>query len=579
MKTLLLHPDDSPRHGPWTVEKWDCIVDLGKSSKSAADAWQQMTGAAVIRLSDFQHAIEDPRLAGKILGRWFGKLLDRFGLDWWELTSIFVHPDLETAIALLRLIRELPRTANLHATRSAWPVSGLAQLVNGEIRNFRGNGRAGSDRLRRLSGAFQRLSGVQILDILWDKYDADYRFRGRLARRHQPCSKPVVLLPTAYTNVSRSASAYARLLPEQEFLLVATRNSGLRFDRPVNVQTARLEEFAAPKRDRQEWRDLEEVWTRLQEQFAEVPEMAMLQSSRALAPISGLIRSGLAVRDAWIHVFEREPVTAVLCGDDSNWYTRIPVFLARMRNLPTLDFHHGAFDGRFLLKRLSSDLYLAKNEMEKDYLVRACGLPVERVMVGGANERAPVVRESSPGARRNILFFSEAFENMSARPEEIYRELLPVLYQLAQQQGRRLLVKLHPFENAAERSRLVKAALGAAGKQNVEIVSGPTTPGLLASAWFGIAVESSAVVDCVSQGVPCFHCGWLSSTSFGYTEQYARFGVGRLLRSLEEVLEIPRLLDTQDFSTTPSGLDSPTAAEILKRWLTRQDSEVLSESR
>ena len=578
MKTLLLHPEDSPRRGPWTTQKWDRIVDLGTSPESVASAWRKQTGSDIVRLGAFRQSVEDPRQAGHLLQQFFGTLLDRHGLDWWELTCLAAHSSLETLIALRRLVREVPLEGGVQATRAAWPVSGLIQLLNRPVPSFASVSDQGlGANLRRWWRAAARLSPSQMADVFWDKYDSAYRWRAGLAAARRPSAEPVVLLPSAYTNVSRAAAAYARLLPGERFLLVATRDSGVRFAPPENVEIARLAQYAHEPGDVTEYGALEDGWRHLQARLAEIPEMAVLKECGRLQSISGLIRSGLAVRDAWIHVFEREPVSAVLCGDDSNWYTRIPVLLARMRNLPTLDFHHGAFDGRFLLKRLSSDLYLAKNEMEKDYLVRVCGLSAERVMVGGASQPAPVARVSSPGSRRTIVFFSEAFENLSARPEEIYRELLPLLNKLAQQRGRRLLIKLHPFENRAERSRLVEAALGAAAKRNVEIVNGPMTPGLLASAWFGIAVESSAVVDCARQGIPCFHCGWLACTPFGYAEQYARFGVGRLLQSLDEVLEIPRILETQDFKM-PQDLDSPIATEILKKWLARQDSRVLSES-
>ena len=73
---------------------------------------------------------------------------------------------------------------------------------------------------------------------------------------------------------------------------------------------------------------------------------------------------------------------AVMCGDDSNPSTRLPVMLGRQQSIPTLDFHHGAMDGRFILKQLSSDLYLAKGEMERDYLLKICGLPADRVSPG-----------------------------------------------------------------------------------------------------------------------------------------------------------------------------------------------------
>src|SRR5215470_5272860 len=129
LKTLLLHPDDSPRRGPWTRQKWDRIVDLGKSSLATGAAWQELTGAPVIRLSHYRQNIEDPRTAGQILRQWNGKLLDNYGLDWWELTYLFVHSDLETAIALRRLAQDVPLAGDLYATRPGWPMSGLTDLL------------------------------------------------------------------------------------------------------------------------------------------------------------------------------------------------------------------------------------------------------------------------------------------------------------------------------------------------------------------------------------------------------------------------------------------------------------------
>jgi hypothetical protein len=76
----------------------------------------------------------------------------------------------------------------------------------------------------------------------------------------------------------------------------------------------------------------------------------------------------------------------------------------------------------------------------------------------------------------------------------------------------------------------------------LHIVSGPLSAELLESAWFGITVESTTVVDCARHGVPCFLCEWLVSTPFGYVEQYARFGIGRRLLSPGDLEQIPRIL-------------------------------------
>ena len=111
-------------------------------------------------------------------------------------------------------------------------------------------------------------------------------------------------------------------------------------------------------------------------------ELAVLWQAGVLGRFPGWLRDGLGARNAWREVLEREPVCGVLCGDDSNIYTRLPVLLAARRRIATVDFHHGAFDGRYLLKDLPCDVYLAKNEMERDYLLRVCGLTPDKVVIG-----------------------------------------------------------------------------------------------------------------------------------------------------------------------------------------------------
>ena len=67
---------------------------------------------------------------------------------------------------------------------------------------------------------------AQLLQILGDKYDAGYRLRRLGSARPKKSQRPVILLPSAYVNVSRTELQYAAMLPDSDFLLVTTRRSG-----------------------------------------------------------------------------------------------------------------------------------------------------------------------------------------------------------------------------------------------------------------------------------------------------------------------------------------------------------------
>jgi hypothetical protein len=567
VKTLLLHPEDSPRRGPWTLQKWDQIVDLGKSSEATAASWQELAGCPVLRLESFRRSVEDPRLVGEILRSGFGQVRDELGLDWWELTSLFVHADLETAVLLLRLAASKNINGELYASRPDWPVRGLAALLGRSVRAL-ANPDSGAllSLVRHYGRVYKRFTPAQIIEIFWDKYDPGYAWRSKWTLRPPRASTPVVLLPSAYTNVSRMAAAYSRLLPDQPFLLVATRRSGLQFDPPSNVSVARLAAYARPVRRHPEYAAIVEKWTLLRKRLNEIRELALLDRVGILDRCADWFEHGLSARDAWVSVLDREAVMAVLCGDDTNWYTRLPVLLARRRGLPTVDFHHGAFDGRFLLKDLSSDVYLAKSEMERDYLLCICRLPADRVIIGAPPGAAPLACAIQKTSESSIVFFSEPAESAGGRPEEIYRELIPPLFRLASEHGRTLVVKLHPFENSAERSKLLASVLSSEERAKLKIVSGPLSPELLATTWFGITVESSTVVDCTRHSVPCFFCEWLAFTPYGYTQQYARFGIGHSLRSANELTEIPRILsETPPPLGEDGGGEQPIGGDTLQR--------------
>lgn len=545
MKILLVHSEDDPEKGPWANPGWNRIVDLGMGGENAYARWSRRYQCPVTTLDSLRHEFDDFQRVRDLLGLGCGHLTDEHGLDWWEIMSILLTGEVEALILLQRFAQTVGPGDEVHVSRPGLYASLLQCLLPGRVNVFplpRGDRKHGLGHYVRVSN---KLSAPQIIDVFWDKYDSGYQVRGRLARKRRPSPRPVVLLPTAYVNVSRTGIAYANTFPEEDFLLVSTRRSGWSQDLPRNVAGAWLSSYASLRERSDEHSDIAGRWRSLLTELAGVTEFEILNRLGYLESFPRRFRHGLEVRDAWRNVLDTEPVQAVLCADDSNPYTRIPLLLARERGLPNFACHHGALDSRYLFKRSYADVIWAKGKMEEDYLVRRCGVPREKVEIGApalpANWRE--LEKSNPQTfRPYLLFISEACDESGGRSEEFYRDILPPLADLALATGRKLIVKLHPVESERERTGLVARILSAEQRTATRIVSGPLTEDLLAKAWFGITILSTVAMECAIRGIPCFLCKWLEFWPYGYVEQFIRFGVGIGLNDPAEIGRIPEYL-------------------------------------
>jgi hypothetical protein len=545
MKILLIHPEDDPENGAWASLPWDRLVDLGLGGMNSYQRWTRRFSCPVTTLSSLRNGFDDFRRVRDVLGLGCGRLVDEQGLDWWEIMSILLTEEVETFILLQRLAQTVGSQDEVHISRPGLHASLLQCLLPTPVKVFplrRGAQKRGLGHYIRLS---HKLSAPQVIDVFWDKYDSGYQFRGHLTRK-RPCSaRPVVLLPTAYVNVSRTGIAYAKTFPDEDFLLVATRRSGWIQNLSRNVAAAWLSSYASVRDRSVEYADIESRWRSFLREFGEVEEFEILNRLGYLNGFPRRFRHGLEVRDAWRNVLDYEPVQAVLCADDSNPYTRIPLLLARERGLPNIACHHGALDGRYLFKRSYADVIWVQGKMEEDYLVRRCAVPPEKVEIG-----APALSASWSGAepsnrqdfRPYLVFFSELCEVFGGRGEEFYADVLPPLADLALATGRELVVKLHPAESEEERTRVLGRILSKEQRCVTRVLSGPLSEHLLMKAWFGITILSTVAVECAVRGIPCFLCKWLEFSAHGYVEQFIRFGVGIGLEGPNEIKRIPEYL-------------------------------------
>jgi hypothetical protein len=544
MRILLIHPEDELQGGPWASQPWDRVIDLGTAGAADCARAENAFGCPVTNLRNLRGEFREMRRVRELIGLGLDRLNDEFGLDWWELISILVHQELEVAFLMSELAASIGANDEVHVSRPCFQADILRLSLGSRLLTFNSRAAYRKRGARHYWQVFEKFPASQLLEIFWDKTDPGYQFRGRFSRKPKAQRNSVVLLPSAYVNVSRTALAYASVLPDSHFLLVVTRPSGWIQSLPANVSAAWLRQYSSVEcraRER-EFRDLVSRWNRLRAELQAVPEFNVLAKMGKLDDFPRHFAHGLEVRDAWRNVLDFEPVQAVICADDTNPYTRIPLLLAANIGLPTIACHHGALDGRYIFKRSSADIVLAKGRMEEDYLVRVCSLPAEKVEVGAPGVSART--EPAMEKKSVILFFSEPYEVAGGRPRSFYRDILPPLAEIARSEERELVIKLHPFESVSERSRLVEEVLGPERAQRTRIVGGPLRSELLNQSWFAVTVLSSVATDCALKGIPCFLFAWLEPPSYGYVDQFTRFQVGIRLGSPAEIQSIPATLNS-----------------------------------
>jgi len=338
-------------------------------------------------------------------------------------------------------------------------------------------------------------------------------------------------------------------------------------DSPPNVARGWLKSYASldESERRDELADLLQRWNVLRSELENRLEFRVLSAVGVFDEFPKRFKRGLQIRDAWRNVLDLQAVQSVLCTDDSNPYTHIPLLLAKLRGLPTVSCHHGALDGRYFFKRPQADVVLAKGRMEQDYLVNVCGLASKGVEIGAPamprKNRTSVMETPVPSSKSLITFFSECYEVWGGRGGDFYRDLVPGLADLALAENRKLMIKLHPFESLAERTGIVAKLLNPAQRSVVKIVAGRLQPQMLDESWFAITVLSTAAVECALQGLPCFLCKWLEGWHYGYVDQYLQFGIGIGLDMPGDLKEIPRLLSEYK----PSSTIEEDCREVIKK--------------
>jgi len=566
LKVLLLHSDDAfPLPGP--TERWDLIVDFARAPATTHESWSQQAGCPVFSLYQFAEEIEDLHRLRQLLQLGTGRMVDQWGIDWWDVLSLEIVPQLQQFMLVHRLSKELRAGCELYSTRPHPLATALQRLLGARLTILESRFQSVIHRARRYCDVLSHLDTAQLAQVLEDKLDEKHSIRRRFTSPHTS-RRPVILLPSAYVNVSRTALAYARLLPDHRFLLVLTRSNAKLPSLPANVRSTSLSPYFVSS-DQREIPGLIESWNGLRKQLViGADEFSTADGVGVLGRIPALLSWGIALRDAWSRLFECENVTACLSADDSNPPSSIPLILAKRHGIPALASHHGALNYAMAFKVNDADCYLVKSEMERDYLRRICQVAPDKIAIVAPAQSKPLPLQ--PLARRSapwLVFFTEPYQSYWWRSDEVYRELLPRLWALAQTCGLRLVFKLHPFESV-KGHRVMLRRLLPEHEREIEVFAGPPSDQLWNNTQFALTVQSSTALECAALGIPVFLCSWLRDPFSGYVQQYARFGVGHVLESSEQIAEIPGLLACQNGKqlrrpTAPVAIGSEELLHLL----------------
>src|ERR1700687_4283182 len=221
MKILLVHPDDSVEVGAWAGTRWDLAVDLGWSGRHDYSRQTARLGFRVSSIYDFLDHEQHRRRTREILALGLDQLVDSESVDWWDVLSVYSYQQLDQLILLSALAEPIPEHSEIVATSPHFTLRALSLLLSREIKSFSVDYHTSDRRTdfraisrRYLKAAFA-LRPSQLIEIAFDKWDADYGLRRRFAPKPARSSTSVTLLPSAYGNVSRAQVAYAQMLPHR----------------------------------------------------------------------------------------------------------------------------------------------------------------------------------------------------------------------------------------------------------------------------------------------------------------------------------------------------------------------------
>ena len=103
------------------------------------------------------------------------------GVDWWDVLSLMIEPDLRQLMLISRLARELEAGCELHASRPSRLAKALQTMIGAKTVKVKAGFRPVRQWARHYRDVFSRLDMAQISQVFQDKFDREHMVRRRFA--------------------------------------------------------------------------------------------------------------------------------------------------------------------------------------------------------------------------------------------------------------------------------------------------------------------------------------------------------------------------------------------------------------
>ncbi len=105
------------------------MVDLGRAPAVTYQNWSKQADCRVISLYEFAEGFEDLRHIRRLLQLGMGQMMDGSGVDWWDVLSLMIEPELRLLLLVGRLATDPQPGYVTYASRST-PLAPAVPLAD-----------------------------------------------------------------------------------------------------------------------------------------------------------------------------------------------------------------------------------------------------------------------------------------------------------------------------------------------------------------------------------------------------------------------------------------------------------------